>query len=217
MRYRVVIFDLDGTVLATLEDLANAVNHALCENGYAVHSIEEIRCMVGNGVANLIWRALPKDIDESIHAKVLADFKAYYREHVNDCTKPYDGICEMLKNLRSAGIYVGINSNKYDAALQSLCRIHFDGLYDFAMGECETTPKKPDPTAAERIIKAAGAEKSEAIYIGDSDVDVRTAENAGIDSAWVAWGFRKRNELNDAAPKYEFSDVKSLENFLLYR
>lgn len=173
--------------------------------------------MVGNGVANLIWRALPKDIDESIHAKVLADFKAYYREHVNDCTKPYDGICEMLKNLRSAGIYVGINSNKYDAALQSLCRIHFDGLYDFAMGECETTPKKPDPTAAERIIKAAGAEKSEAIYIGDSDVDVRTAENAGIDSAWVAWGFRKRNELNDAAPKYEFSDVKSLENFLLYR
>lgn len=178
MKYKAAIFDLDGTVLATLEDLANAVNHALKINGYAVHSIEEVRCMVGNGVANLIWKALPKDIDKDIHKKVLADFKDYYRDHVNDCTKPYDGICEMLKNLREVGIYVGINSNKYDAALQSLCKNHFDALYDFAAGECETTPKKPDPTAAERIINAAGVKKDEAIYIGDSDVDIRTAENA---------------------------------------
>lgn len=215
MKYKAAIFDLDGTVLATLEDLANAVNHALKINGYAVHSIEEVRCMVGNGVANLIWKALPKDIDKDIHKKVLADFKDYYRDHVNDCTKPYDGICEMLKNLREVGIYVGINSNKYDAALQSLCKIHFDALYDFAAGECETTPKKPDPTAAERIINAAGVKKDEAIYIGDSDVDIRTAENAGIDSAWVAWGFRKREELQGATPKYEFDSVKSLERFLL--
>ena len=215
MKYKVAIFDLDGTVLATLEDLANAVNHALETNGYASHTIEEVRCMVGNGVANLIWRTLPKNIDESIHAKVLADFKAYYRDHVNDCTKPYDGIPEMLKNLRDAGIYVGINSNKFDAALQNLCRIHFEGLYDYAAGECETTPKKPDPTAAERIIAAAGAKKCEAIYIGDSDVDIRTAENAGIDNAWVAWGFRRRNELGDAAPMHEFYDAKALEAFLL--
>lgn len=215
MKYKAAIFDLDGTVLATLEDLANAVNHALKINGYAVHSIEEVRCMVGNGVANLIWKALPKDIDKDIHKKVLADFKDYYRDHVNDCTKPYDGICEMLKNLREVGIYVGINSNKYDAALQSLCKNHFDALYDFAAGECETTPKKPDPTAAERIINAAGVKKDEAIYIGDSDVDIRTAENAGIDSAWVAWGFRKREELQGATPKYEFDSVKSLERFLL--
>ena len=215
MKYKVVIFDLDGTVLATLEDLANAVNHALEANSYQTHDIEAIRCMVGNGVANLIWRALPKDIDENIHAKVLADFKAYYRDHVHDCTRPYDGICDMLKKLRDAGIYVGINSNKYDAALQELCRIHFAGLYDYAAGECETTPKKPDPTAAERIIAAAGAEKCEAIYIGDSDVDIRTAENAGIDNAWVGWGFRRRNELDGANPMHEFHDVQALEAFLL--
>ena len=215
MKYKVAIFDLDGTVLATLKDLANAVNHALKANGYETHGIEQVRCMVGNGVANLIWRALPKDISEAIHAKVLADFKAYYRDHVNVCTKPYDGVCEMLKSLRDAGIYVGINSNKYDAALQSLCKIHFDGLYDYAAGECETTPKKPDPTAAERIIAAAGAEKSGAIYIGDSDVDIRTAENAGIDSAWVSWGFRRRNELEGAVPMHEFHDTKALTAFLL--
>lgn len=215
MKYKVVIFDLDGTVLATLEDLANAVNHALESNGYATHSIEAVRTMVGNGVANLIWRALPKDIDEKIHAKVLADFKAYYRDHINDCTRPYDGICDMLKKLRDAGIYVGINSNKFDAALQNLCRIHFDGLYDYAAGECETTPKKPDPTAAERIIAAAGAEKREAIYIGDSDVDIRTAENAGIDNGWVAWGFRRRDELAGSTPMHEFYDVQALEAFLL--
>lgn len=215
MKYKVAIFDLDGTVLATLEDLANAANHALAENGYDVHSVEEVRRMVGNGVANLIWHALPEGVSEDIHAKVLADFKAYYRDHINDCTKPYAGICEMLKKLREAGIFVGINSNKFDVALQNLCKIHFPNLYDYAAGECETTPKKPDPTAAEHIMAAAGAQKSETIYIGDSDVDIRTAENAGVESAWVAWGFRRRDELQGATPMHEFYDVASLEAFLL--
>lgn len=215
MKYRLAIFDLDGTVLETLNDLANAVNHALALHGYPTHSVEEVRMMVGNGVANLIRRAVPAETDDETCALVLADFKAYYRDHVNVFTKPYPGIVEMLRALRQAGMKVGINSNKYDAALQNLCRIHFDGLYDYASGECETTPRKPDPTAALRIMAAVGAAPEETIYIGDSGVDLTTAKNAGIDAAWVSWGFRREDEMQDFDLPRAFHSSEELKDFLL--
>lgn len=215
MKYKVVIFDLDGTVLDTIGDLAGAVNYALMQFSLPTHSVEDVRRMVGNGVANLIRRATPKEVTDEQCKEILAAFKAYYREHINDLTKPYDGICDMLKALKNAGVYVGINSNKFDAALQSLCRIHFDGLYDYAVGESEVTPKKPDPTAAERIMAAAGASKEETIYIGDSSVDLDTAKNAGVDSAWVSWGFRRADEMEGCEITRRFDSAKDLQAFLL--
>lgn len=215
MKYKLVIFDLDGTVLDTLGDLANAANAALEMHSFPTHSIEQVRVMVGNGVANLIRRATPAGTSDEKCAEVLADFKAYYREHVNDTTKPYDGILSMLKALKDAGVKVGINSNKYDAALQSLCRIHFDGLYDYAVGESEVTPRKPDPTAAKRIMQAMGVSEQETIYIGDSNVDLNTAANAGVDSAWVSWGFRKRNEMEGCEITHAFDTAAQLQAFLL--
>ena len=215
MKYKLVIFDLDGTVLDTLGDLANAANAALEMHSFPTHSIEQVRVMVGNGVAKLIRRATPAGTSDEKCAEVLADFKAYYREHVNDITKPYDGILSMLKALKDAGVKVGINSNKYDAALQSLCRIHFDGLYDYAVGESEVTPRKPDPTAAKRIMQAMGVSEQETIYIGDSNVDLNTAANAGVDSAWVSWGFRKRNEMEGCEITHAFDTAAQLQAFLL--
>ena len=215
MKYALVIFDLDGTVLDTLEDLANAVNLALKKHGYPCHSIEKVRTMIGNGVANLIQRALPAGTDSATQAAVLADFKARYRDHMNDCTRPFDGICDLMKALRDAGVKVGINSNKFDAALQNLCHLHFEGLYDYAVGESELTPRKPDPTAARRIMEAVGANESNTIYIGDSSVDLNTARNAGVDGAWVSWGFRKRSEMEGCDIPVAFDTVEALKAYLL--
>ncbi len=215
MKYKLVIFDLDGTVLNTLEDLANAVNRALKMHNFPTHSIEDVRRFVGNGVANLIRRAVPAGTGDGECASVLADFKASYREHINDCTRPYAGIPELLRSLRDAGVKVGINSNKFDAALQSLCHIHFEGLYDFAVGESETTPKKPDPTAARRIMEAVGATPAETIYIGDSDVDLRTGRNAGTAVAWVSWGFRRESEMQGLDIPAAFDSPEALRDYLL--
>lgn len=215
MKYKLVIFDLDGTVLDTLGDLANAVNAALEMHAFPTHSFEQVRVMVGNGVANLIRRATPEGTTDEKCAEVLADFKAYYREHVNDITKPYDGILPLLNALKAAGVKVGINSNKYDAALQNLCHIHFEGLYDYAVGESEVTPRKPDPTAAKRIMEAMGAKPEETIYIGDSNVDLNTAANAGVDNAWVSWGFRRRNEMDGCEITNAFDTAEELQAFLL--
>lgn len=215
MRYKLVIFDLDGTVLDTLHDLAAAVNAAMEMHGYPTHSVEEVRIMVGNGVANLIRRAVPQGTSEEDTAATLADFKAYYRDHINVHTRPYEGITDLLAALRQAGVKVGINSNKFDAALQSLCRIHFPGLYDIAAGECESTPKKPDPTAAMRIMAAVGVDKEDTIYIGDSGVDLDTAKNAGVDGAWVSWGFRRIEDMSAYTIPHAFASAEQLKAFLL--
>lgn len=215
MRYKLVIFDLDGTVLNTLNDLANAVNAALDMHNYPRHSVEDVRRFVGNGVAKLIRRAVPQEATDAQCAQVLNDFKACYQAHMNDLTAPYPGIEDLLKALKASGIKVGINSNKFDAALQGLCKLHFEGLYDYAVGESQTTPKKPDPTAARRIMQATGVSAEETIYIGDSDVDLETARNAGTASAWVSWGFRRRDEMENCHIEHAFDTPEALQAFLL--
>lgn len=215
MRYKLVIFDLDGTILDTLEDLAAATNAALEMHGFPRHSVEDVRRFVGNGVANLIRRAVPAGTGEAECARVLADFKAYYRDHINVHTRPYAGVPALLKALRDAGVKVGVNSNKFDAALQSLCHIHYEGLYDYAVGESECTPKKPDPTAALRIMDALNVAPADTIYIGDSNVDLQTAANAGVDGAWVSWGFRRRDEMQDCEIHAAFDAPEALKDYLL--
>lgn len=215
MKYDLVIFDLDGTILNTLSDLAAACNAALAMNGFPTHSQDKIRTCIGSGVSNLIRLALPENVDSATHTKVLTDFREYYSSHVDVQTAPYPGICEMLRKLKSAGLRIGVNSNKFDAAVQTLCSAHFGDLIDMARGEISGTPKKPDPAGANAIISALGAEKARTLYVGDSGVDVQTALNAGVDGAWVSWGFRSRSELGDIDVPHAFDDAAALTQFIL--
>ena len=215
MRYDLIIFDLDGTVLNTLIDLTCAVNYALKASGFPELDREGVRHRIGNGVARLIRLALPEGTPESVQSRVLADFKAYYAEHADVHTLPYPGIPELLQALRSAGVATAVNSNKMDVATQSLCRAHFDGLLDAVLGERAEIPKKPAPDGAKRVMADLNAPAARTLYVGDSDTDLLTAQNAGIDGAWVAWGYRRREELGDVAVPHAFETVEALKAFIL--
>ena len=186
------IFDLDGTLLDTLEDLTSSVNYALQTNGYQTHSMDEVRMMVGNGVGKLIQRALPQDTSEGKKTEVLSSFRNHYLKHSEDTTKPYDGIIEILQKLKERGKKVAVVSNKFDKATKRLCMKYFEGLVDIALGEDEANGihKKPAPDMVFKAMKELGSAPNECVYIGDSDVDIDTASNAGIICISVLWGFR---------------------------
>ena len=215
MRFKAVIFDLDGTLLNTLGDLRNAVNHALSRFGLPQRTTEEVRLFIGNGVRNLIMRAMPEGSSDEDLSKALGYFREYYNSHLNVETKPYDGIIKLLETLRDAGVRVCINSNKYDAALKELCAFHFSGLYIQAEGESETCPRKPDPSAALMLAEACGTAASEMAYIGDSNVDIRTAANAGMTPVYVSWGFRTRADMGDELPENCFDTADELADFII--
>ncbi|MBR2698653.1 MAG: HAD family hydrolase [Clostridia bacterium] len=195
MKYALVIFDLDGTLLNTLDDLADAANAALEAYGFPPRTTEEIRTFVGNGVSRLIRRAVPEGTDEAVAAGVLARFKAIYMEHVNDKTVPYPGILALLRALNDRGVRCAVNSNKVDNAVQLLCTEHFDGLLSMALGEREGIPRKPAPDGARYIMERLRVRPENTLYVGDGEADLRTAQNAGIDCAWVSWGYRRPDEL----------------------
>lgn len=217
MKFNAVIFDLDGTLLNTLGDLRNAVNHALSTFGLPPRTLEEVRAFVGNGVANLIRRAMPAGSSEETLAQALAAFRAYYNAHLNVETVPYPGVISMLKDLKAAGLPVMVNSNKYDAALQELVKCHFPNLYFRAAGESDACPRKPDPTAALTLARAAGAAPEKTLYVGDSAVDVNTARNAGMSCAWVSWGFRSREDMASDLPEAAFDTTQALADYILGR
>lgn len=214
MRYTCAIFDLDGTLLNTLDDLKNAVNAALAKHGYAPRTLEEVRMFVGNGIAKLIERAVPTGTSQAEIAGIVEEFRAFYNRNLNVETHPYAGIAALLGKLRAAGIKVGVNSNKYDAAVQLLMNDHFPGLFDKALGESESVPKKPSPIGVETLLKALGENAEDAVYVGDSGVDQQTAKNAGLAFAWVSWGFRHEDEMPEK-PELCFDDATALEAFLL--
>ena len=214
MKYTCAIFDLDGTLLNTLDDLKNAVNAALAKRGYPARTLDEVRLFVGNGVARLIERAVPEGTSAAETAAILADFRVYYNAHINVETHPYAGVAALLGKLRAAGVKIGVNSNKYDAAVQLLMNDHFPGLLDKAVGESETVPKKPSPIGVETLLKALDADAESAVYIGDSGVDEQTAKNAGLPFIWVSWGFRRKEELPDL-PEVRADDASELETLLL--
>ena len=192
MRYKLAIFDLDGTILNTLEDLADAVNYALKEHGYPQRTIEEVRRFVGNGIRKLIERAVPTGLTDEEISGVHQTFSAYYQEHCADKTRPYEGILPLLEHLREAGCLTAVVSNKADAAVQPLCQQYYEGLFDYAVGEREGIRRKPAPDAVQEVLRRLQIDAGEAVYIGDSEVDIQTAENAGLDSIIVTWGFRDR-------------------------
>lgn len=192
-----ILFDLDGTLLNTLEDLTAATNYALGQFGYPPRTMAEVRRAIGNGAANQIRKCLPEGTPEEIVQKVLAVYKPYYTDHCQISTKPYDGILEALAFLRKK-YPVAIVSNKPDSAVKALCAEYFPGIH--ALGETPDCPRKPAAEMVFQGMRAIGADRC--IYIGDSEVDVLTAENAGMPCLCVLWGFRDRWDLVDADGKY---------------
>lgn len=217
--YTTVVFDLDGTLLDTLEDLTAAVNQALRECGYPEHTMDEVRGFVGNGIGMLIQRALPpeKDADEEAYELTLQAFKLYYAQHNSDTTAPYEGILNMLRALRAAGIKIAVVSNKNDANVKALCQRFFSGLIDEAVGEKEGVRRKPEPDTVLNVMQAFHVTPKETLYVGDSDVDVKTAANAGVDCAAVLWGFRSERHLREAGAETLFRTPAELQRWILIR
>ena len=194
---KLAIFDLDGTLLNTIEDLGYAANHSLQAHGYPTHSIASYPFFVGNGVRRLIERVLPEDArTEATIDRLLVTFKEYYNDHNTDYTKPYEGIPELLSLLSSRGVAIAVASNKYQAATEKLISHFFPTLSFIAVeGQKEGVPVKPDPSIVFEILAKAKTPKADTIYIGDSGVDMETARRACVDSVGVTWGFRPEKEL----------------------
>lgn len=198
---KLVIFDLDGTLLNTLADLADSVKHVLADNGFQERTTEQIRSFVGNGIGKLIERSVPDDTSHEQTERVLDDFKKYYALHCEDSTVAYDGIMELLGRLRNSGVMTAVVSNKADFAVQKLCERYFDGVFDICTGECERIQKKPSADGIMYVIRELGADVKDAVYVGDSEVDIMTARNAGMDEILVSWGFRGREFLLEHGAK----------------
>lgn len=215
MKYDLIIFDLDGTLLNTLSDLADATNAALAEFGFPQRTAEEVRAFIGDGVANLIRRAVPEGTGGETVSEVLARFKAIYTKNVNVKTRPYPGVVELLEALNAQGVRCAVNSNKVDHATRLLCDHHFKGLLSLALGEREGIPRKPAPDGARFIMKALGVSPERTLYVGDGDADLMTARNARIDCAWVSWGYRRRDELKGLDIPAICEDVAALKSLIL--
>ena len=195
MKYDLIIFDMDGTILNTLEDLKNSLNYVLQQAGYQTRTLEEVRTFVGNGIRKTIERALQSDIEEEKIDELFSLFMDYYAIHNTDNTKPYNGVIDLLKELKHFGYKTAVVSNKQDSAVKSLCKKFFTGLFDVEIGEKENIAKKPDPDEVNEVLKILNIDRTKSIYIGDSEVDIQTAQNSKMKSIIVDWGFRDRKFL----------------------
>lgn len=200
--YKAVIFDLDGTLLDTLLDLKNSVNYALREFGYPERTTDEVRRFIGNGVIKLMKRAAPKGIDEDAFEKCFNCFRTHYLEHMYDNTKPYEGVEEMLSLLRGKGVKTAVVSNKLHSGVVGLCEDFFKGQLTSAYGVSTEDERKPKPKNVFKALSDLGVTADEAVYVGDSEVDVETAKNAGLKCIGVTWGFRSEKELLEAGAEY---------------
>ena len=195
MNYKLTIFDMDGTILDTLQDLTNSINYTLKCVSMPLRTIDEIRSFVGDGIKVLIKRAAPENTPDEVLDELYNIFMPHYNLHNSDFTRPYDGIIELLNKIRQAGFKTAVVSNKANHAVQELCNSYFPKLFDYALGESPDLPKKPSPAMVHHILKISGIPKEQAVYIGDSDVDVATAINSELDLIAVDWGFRSREVL----------------------
>ena len=215
MSYKAVLFDMDGTLLDTLEDLCDSTNHALRQMGYPPRGIEEIRRFIGNGAEKQIRRAVPEGTSEEKIMETLAAFRAYYQDHCQIKTKVYDGLLDMLSELKEKGVKMAVVSNKPDAAVKKLNREYFGDRLDYAIGPSDGVRCKPYPDMAEEALKALGVAKKDAVFVGDSEVDVQTGLNAGLDVIAVSWGFRSREVVIEAGASKIADDAHQLEKFIL--
>lgn len=193
--YSTYIFDLDGTLLDTLGDLAASVNYALQRHGMPRHSVDDIRRFVGNGVRNLVIQSVPDGEADPMFESVLAMFRDHYGRNNAVLTQPYPGITDMLVRLKAGGKNIAVVSNKFDTAVKSLCSHYFGQLVDVAIGEHEGVRRKPAPDTVNEALTLMKADRSTAVYVGDSDVDIVTATNSSLPCISVLWGFRDRDFL----------------------
>lgn len=222
MKYEVAIFDLDGTLIDTIEDLGTAVNHALRLRSLPLHSMEEYKGMVGHGIRDLVTKALPISLqeDSSYIDSALKDFREYYSSHIDVHTRPYEGMVALLEELHSAGVRIAVASNKFQEGTERLIREFFPRVEFIAIfGNREGYPLKPDPAIVKEVLSLAGADSSKAVMVGDSRTDIRTAVAGGIDIIAVSWGFRPEEELSQALTELSpagrlASSVAQLREFL---
>lgn len=213
---KIVIFDLDGTLLNTIADLATATNQALQHFGYPTHPIEAYRFFVGNGINKLFERALPEtERSKENVLRIRSQFIPYYNIHNADLSIPYPGIPELLKALQEKKIHLAVASNKYQSATEKLIAHYFPSIhFDVVLGQREGVPIKPDPTIVNEILHITGITTSDALYVGDSGVDMQTALHAGVDGLGVCWGFRPKTELEAHQPKAIINDPIEILGFL---
>ena len=202
MKYNTYIFDLDGTILDTLLDLANAVNFAMRAKGFPERTTDEVRSFIGNGIKVLIRRAVPQNTSEDDYAQALEIFTKYYLEHIADNTKPYDGMIDVINSLKEKGCKTAVVSNKAHIAAQAVVKDFFGDIFDIVVGKMDEFPSKPEPDSLLYAIRSLGADKEKCIYIGDSDVDVLTAHNAGLECIGVTWGNRDEDVLLTNGAEY---------------
>lgn len=214
-KYDCAVFDLDGTILDTLDDLTSAVNHAMRCMGRAPHDRLAVRRMIGNGVRVLIERALGEGATPALTDEALVAFRAWYAAHLDVYTREYAGVTPMLQRLKAAGVRLCVCSNKYDAAVQSLISAHFPGLFDAVTGEGGGIPRKPAPEGVRHVMRMAGADAQRTCYIGDSAVDLQTARNAHLPCFSVSWGFADRDALVALQPDRLFDSVEALTDAIL--
>ncbi len=200
--YTHVIFDLDGTLLNTIDDLAGAGNHVCAAHGWPAHSVDEYKRMVGNGIPKLVRRFAPQGLSEDELAGALAEFSAYYGEHKEDKTAPYPGVPELLAALKGQGLHLAVLSNKAHALAGPVVEHYFPGVFDVVQGALPNAPVKPDPTLLRRLMEQMGAEPERTLFVGDSNVDVLTGKNGGLTVVGVLWGFRDREELEGAGADF---------------
>lgn len=212
---KLAIFDLDGTLVDSLGDLADSCNNGLKKMGYPVHELEKYRYFVGDGVLKLVERILPEDkrSEENISA-LKAEFDSYYNVHYADKTHPYDGIVSLLDALSAKGVKLAVASNKPDEFTKSVVNVFFEGKFDMVLGKCPDTEKKPAPDILLKIMDALDVSADETVMIGDTNVDIRTAKNAGVSSIGCLWGFRTMEELEQAGADHIVSSPNEILKYI---
>ena len=214
--YQNVIFDLDGTLLNTIDDLAAAGNWVCQNHGWPTHTVEEYKRYVGSGMARLAVRFSPEEwhTEEGVQ-KILDEFLPYYAAHKEDKTAPYPGVPELLEHLRAAGVSIAVLSNKAHALAVPVIEVYFPQKFQYIQGGVEGLPLKPDPALLLKLMENMGATQENTLFVGDSDVDIRTAKHAGVTSCGVLWGFRGREELEREGADLLASSAKELETLIL--
>ena len=215
MKYKAVIFDMDGTTLDTLEDLLGALNHTLGRFGFPLHDLREMRGYVGNGIRRQIEQGAPAGTPAETIDRMLPVFMEYYKVHGAEHTHPYEGIPELLRHLRDRGIRTAIVSNKAGVSVRRLTEVYFPGLFEVSVGEKEGVRRKPAPDSVLEVLRIMGLSVSDAVYVGDSEVDIQTADRAGMDRIIVGWGFRDREDLLRDGADRVFGSPREVEEYLL--
>ena len=212
-----VIFDLDGTLLNTIDDLASAGNHVCALHGWPAHPAEAYKRMVGNGIPKLVERFAPPGTDREALERAFQEFMAWYDVHKEDRTAPYPGMAETVRRLKAAGVSAAVLSNKADELAGPVVEHYYPGVFPLVQGALPGLPAKPDPALLHQLMERMGAKPEKTLFVGDSDVDIRTAKNGGLTSCGVLWGFRSRRELSGEGADYLAADPRELERIRSYR